>query len=136
LDNLKIFSIANGENGVDGQKYLIVDFGFFLTYFVIVIILIIIIIFLFLIKLKIIYYFQSYQLNTEAGFLIDRRAVASITSVNNNKVENKATKTIQGLIGATTSKRWKNNGLEKTLREIVNSFKTYKLNSGIFSASS
>lgn len=65
----------------------------------------------------------KYELNTEAGFLISRQAVASLTSVGDGF--------IQGLIAATTSKRWKN-GMESKIRDIVQTFRVHKLNSGIF----
>lgn len=70
----------------------------------------------------------QYQLNTEAGFLINRRAVLSITKVGDGY--------LQGLVSATTDKRWRNNNLEKTLRDVAESFRVYKLNSGIFSTTS
>eukprot|EP01038_Epipyxis_sp_PR26KG_P012635 gene12635-16942_t len=72
----------------------------------------------------------TYSLNTEAGFIINRNAVASITSVGSGE------NNLQGLISATTDKRWKKNNLEGTLREIARSFRVYKLNSGIFATDS
>eukprot|EP01040_Poterioochromonas_malhamensis_P004893 gene4893-5248_t len=71
----------------------------------------------------------SYELNTGAGFVIARRGVASITSVGEGF--------IQGLVAATIDRRWgnaKKAGLEQTLRSIVDSFRVYRLNSGIFAA--
>jgi len=67
----------------------------------------------------------NYQLNTEAGFLIGRRGVVSMCSVGPQ---------IQGLVSVTTSKRWKT--LEGDIRNIADSFRVYKLNSGIFSTGS
>ncbi len=100
LESLKIYKIAPGPVGVDGQPYLLVDF--------------------------------EYHLVTEAGFLIGRRAVASLTSVGEGYV--------QGLVAVTTDKRWgrpgSSNGLESKLRTIAESFRVYKLNSGIFSSAS
>jgi hypothetical protein len=67
----------------------------------------------------------SYTLNTQAGFLVDRKGVASITSVGPS---------IQALVSVTTATRWKK--LEGTIRDIADSFRVYPLNSGIFSSSS
>lgn len=67
----------------------------------------------------------DYQINTEAGFLIGRKAVVSVTSVGGQ---------IEGLVAVTTDKRWRNNGLEPILRSAAESFRVYKLNSGIFSS--
>jgi len=67
----------------------------------------------------------SYTLNTEAGFFIDRKGYVSLTSVGNY---------IQGLVCVTTKTRF--NGkkdLGVTLRDIADSFRVYKLDSGIFS---
>lgn len=66
----------------------------------------------------------SYQLNTEAGFLISRRGILSLTAVGDGY--------LQGLVSVTTDLRWPK--LESTLRSISESFRVYKLNSGIFSA--
>jgi hypothetical protein len=66
-----------------------------------------------------------YQLNTEAGFLIGRQAVLSLTSVGDGY--------LQGLVAVTTDKRWRG-GLESSIRDIAQSFRVYRLNSGIFSA--
>jgi len=97
VESLKIFQVDDTKiKGVDGQPYVLVDFG--------------------------------YQLNTEAGFLISRRAIASLTSV--GEANN-----IQGLIAATTDLRWGSKtraGLEGKLRTIAESFRVYRLNSGIF----
>mmetsp|Transcript_10743 Transcript_10743/g.17528 ORF Transcript_10743/g.17528 Transcript_10743/m.17528 type:complete len:300 (+) Transcript_10743:102-1001(+) len=67
----------------------------------------------------------GYQLNTEAGFLIGRRAVLSLTS--------KGEGYLQGLVAVSTDKRWRQS-MEPTLRDIANSFRVYRLSSGIFSA--
>jgi hypothetical protein len=64
----------------------------------------------------------AYSLNTEAGFLIGRKGVVSITSVGSQ---------VQALVSVTTDKRWKN--LETTIRDIAGTFRVYKLNTGIFS---
>lgn len=74
----------------------------------------------------------GYQINTEAGFLISRRAVASLATV--GEANN-----IQGLIAVTTDLRWGSKtraGLEEKLRTIAESFRVYRLNSGIFAAGS
>jgi len=68
---------------------------------------------------------NRYQLNTEAGFLIGRQAVLSLTSVGDGY--------LQGLVAVTTDKRWRG-GLESSIRDIAQSFRVYRLNSGIFSA--
>lgn len=65
----------------------------------------------------------SYQLNTEAGFLIGRKGVVSLTSVGPQ---------VQGLVSVTTDKRYKS--LETTIRDIADSFRVYKLNSGIYAS--
>ena len=65
----------------------------------------------------------SYALNTEAGFLINRKGIASFTNVGPN---------IQALITGTTDKRY-GKGLEQKLKDIATSFRVYKLNSGVFS---
>jgi hypothetical protein len=65
-----------------------------------------------------------YQLNTEAGFLIGRKAVLSLTNVGEGQ--------LQGLVATTIDKRWKQ--LEGTLRDVAGSFRVNKLNSGIFSS--
>ena len=65
----------------------------------------------------------SYQLNTEAGFLIARKGYASLTQVGPN---------IQSLVALSTTQRFKN-GIGEKLKDIVDSFRVYKLNSGIFS---
>ena len=64
----------------------------------------------------------AYSLNTEAGFLIGRKGVVSLTSVGSQ---------VQALVCVTTDKRWKS--LEQTLRDVAASFRVYKLDSGIFS---
>lgn len=64
----------------------------------------------------------SYELNTEAGFLIGRRGTVSMTSVGPN---------IQALVSVTTFQRFKKMG--ETLSDIANTFRVYKLNSGVFS---
>ncbi|KAJ1438792.1 hypothetical protein B484DRAFT_444381 [Ochromonadaceae sp. CCMP2298] len=69
----------------------------------------------------------GYQLNTEAGFLIGRRAILSLTSKGEGQ--------LQGLVAVATDKRWRQ-GQEETLRDIANSFRVYRLNSGIFAAES
>ena len=72
---------------------------------------------------------SSYQLNTEAGFLVSRRGVLSITNVGDGY--------LQGLIAVTTDKRWgtaAKPGLESQLRTIADSFKVYRLKSGIFAS--
>eukprot|EP01031_Cornospumella_fuschlensis_P033268 gene33268-40249_t len=72
----------------------------------------------------------AYQLNTEAGFLVSRRAVASVTDAGQGF--------LQGLVAVTTDRRWgragSSGGLESTLRNVADSFRVYRLNSGIFSA--
>lgn len=65
----------------------------------------------------------SYALNTEAGFLIGRKGVVSVCNVGNQ---------LQGLVSVTTDKRWKT--LEPSIRNIADSFRVYKLDSGIFAA--
>ena len=65
----------------------------------------------------------AYTLNTEAGFLIGRKGVVSLTNVG---------PFMQALICVATDKRYKNN--EGDLRDIANSFRIYKLKSGIFSS--
>lgn len=67
----------------------------------------------------------SYQLNTEAGFLINRRAILSLTNVGDSQ--------LQGLVSASTDKRWRN-GMEPKLRAAAESFRVYKLDSGVFSS--
>jgi hypothetical protein len=69
----------------------------------------------------------GYQLNTEAGFLIGRRAILSLTAKGEGQ--------LQGLVAVATDKRWRQ-GQEATLRDIANSFRVYRLNSGIFAAES
>ena len=63
----------------------------------------------------------SYQINTEAGFLIGRKGVVSLTSVGSQ---------VQILVSVTTDKRYKQ--LEASLRDIANSYRVYKLDSGVF----
>ena len=58
----------------------------------------------------------------QAGFLIGRKGVVSLTSVGPY---------IQALVCVSTDKRYKN--LEGALRDMANSFRVYKLKSGIFS---
>ena len=65
----------------------------------------------------------SYQLNTEAGFLIARKGYASLAQVGPN---------IQSLVALSTTQRFKA-GIGEKLKDIVDSFRVYKLNSGIFS---
>lgn len=67
----------------------------------------------------------KYLLNTQAGFVIERQGVASVTSVG---------PALEGLISVTTSKRYKN--LESNIRAIADSFRVYPLKSGIFTAGS
>jgi hypothetical protein len=69
----------------------------------------------------------AYQLNTEAGFLISRRGIATIT--------NAGTYHLQGLMIVSTEQRYNKNDFEKKLRTIAESFRVYRLNSGIFAAS-
>ena len=66
----------------------------------------------------------SYTLNTEAGFFIDRKGVVSITSVGNY---------VQGLVCVTTKLRYSKKDLGVTLKDIAESFRVYKLDSGVFS---
>jgi len=67
----------------------------------------------------------SYTLNTEAGFSIDRKGFVSLTSVGNY---------IQGLVCVTTKLRYTGKKeLGVTLRDIADSFRVYKLDSGVFS---
>jgi len=61
--------------------------------------------------------YYSYSLNTEAGFLINRKGIATFTNVGPN---------IQALITAATDKRY-GKGLEKTLEDITLSFRVYKM---------
>lgn len=72
----------------------------------------------------------AYQLNTEAGFLIGRRGVMSITSVGASGSGESGY--LQGFVTLTTDKRWPK--LESTLRTIAESFRVYRLKSGIFAA--
>jgi len=65
----------------------------------------------------------SYEINTAAGFLVRRNAVISLTSIGD---------AIQSLTAVTTSQRYKK--YANDLKDIANSFRVYKLNSGIFSA--
>eukprot|EP00596_Hydrurales_sp_CCMP1899_P001037 CAMPEP_0119037702 /NCGR_PEP_ID=MMETSP1177-20130426/6196_1 /TAXON_ID=2985 /ORGANISM="Ochromonas sp, Strain CCMP1899" /LENGTH=292 /DNA_ID=CAMNT_0006999321 /DNA_START=148 /DNA_END=1026 /DNA_ORIENTATION=- len=65
----------------------------------------------------------NYTINTEAGFLIGRKGIASLTSVG---------PFIQGLVAVVIDKRWKDKA--ETIRDVIASFKVYKLNSGIFAA--
>ena len=65
----------------------------------------------------------SYKLNTEAGFIIGRKGVCSITSVGSNT---------QMLLVARTDQRWKK--LENEARLTAESFRVYRLKSGLFSA--
>ena len=64
---------------------------------------------------------DRYQLNTEAGFLIARKGIASLTSVGPQ---------VQALIAVTTDKRYRD--LQVVLRDICATFRVSKLNSGIF----
>lgn len=66
----------------------------------------------------------SYALNTEAGFLVSRKGVVGLSSVGGYT---------QCLVCVSTDKRWKG-GMESKCRDIADSFRVYKLNSGIFSA--
>ena len=59
----------------------------------------------------------SYALNTEAGFLINRKGIATFTNIGPN---------IQVLITAATDKRY-GKGLEKILEDITQSFRVYKM---------
>lgn len=63
----------------------------------------------------------KYAINTEAGFLINRKGVVSLTAVGSQ---------VQALVSVTTDKRWKT--LEGSIRDIANTFRVYKLESGIF----
>ena len=65
----------------------------------------------------------TYDLNTEAGFIIGRKGVASLTSVGGD---------IQCMITASTDKRYKT--IEPLLRNICDTFRVYKLQSGVFSS--
>jgi hypothetical protein len=67
-----------------------------------------------------------YSLNTEAGFLINRQGIASMTQLGNYA---------EVLVTAATDKRWKR-GMEEILKDIVGTFRVYRLNSGIFSQDS
>lgn len=62
-----------------------------------------------------------YKLNTEAGFLITRKGYAALTSVG---------PFVQSMTAVSTDKRFKKLG--ETLKDIVESFRVYKLQSGIF----
>ena len=64
-----------------------------------------------------------YKVNTEAGFLISRQGFVSITSVG---------KDVQSLTAVSTDKRYRNNGMKEKLSDIADSFRIYKLQSGIF----
>ena len=64
----------------------------------------------------------AYTINTEAGFLIGRKGVVSLTTVGPY---------LQALVCVSTDKRYKT--LEGPLRDIAGSFRVYKLKSGIFS---
>ena len=66
----------------------------------------------------------SYSLNTEAGFLIARQGIMSTVEINGFA---------ENIITGTTSKRWKQK-MEPILKDIVDSFRAYKLDSGIFSS--
>jgi hypothetical protein len=68
--------------------------------------------------------FFSYSLNTEAGFLITRNGLLSVTNVGEYA---------ECMVTGTTSKRWKISGMETKLKDIVDTFRVYKLDSGIFS---
>lgn len=65
----------------------------------------------------------SYKLNTEAGFVIGRKGVCSITNAGSNT---------QVLLVALTDQRWKK--LENDARLTAESFRVYRLKSGLFSA--
>jgi hypothetical protein len=63
-----------------------------------------------------------YKLNTEAGFLVSRQGFIAITSVG---------KYAQSLTAVSTDKRY-NKGMKEKLSDIVESFRVYKLQSGVF----
>lgn len=65
----------------------------------------------------------SYKINTEAGFLISRKGVASITSLGPNAY---------ALVALTTDLRYKT--METALRDISYSFRVNKLSSGVFAS--
>ena len=89
MESFSVGKIREGQTGVNGQKYLLVDI--------------------------------KYALNTEAGFLINRKGTVALTSVGPY---------IQALVAVTTDKRYKK--LESSIRDIADSFRIYKLQSGIF----
>ena len=62
-----------------------------------------------------------YKLNTEAGFLITRKGYVALTSVG---------PFVQSMTAVSTDKRFKKLG--ESLKDIVESFRVYKLQSGIF----
>lgn len=64
----------------------------------------------------------SYKINTEAGFLISRKGVASVTGLGQNAY---------AMIAVTTDQRYKT--MEGALRDISYSFRVNKLSSGVFS---
>ena len=66
-------------------------------------------------------YFQ-YSLNTEAGFLIARQGLMSVTEINGYA---------ECLVTGSTTKRWKQK-MEPIMKDIVDTFRVYKLDSGIF----
>lgn len=68
----------------------------------------------------------GYQLNTQAGFVIDRRAVLALTALSPGAGEGQ----LQGLIAVSTDKRFKQLG--GVLRQVADSFRVYKLSSGVF----
>lgn len=67
----------------------------------------------------------SYELNTEAGFLIARRGTMSLAQIGN---------TVHSVVAVTTQKRFKQIG--DAIRDVAKSFRVYKLNTGVFSSNS
>ena len=68
-------------------------------------------------------YMYSYDLNTGAGFIVNRRATLSVAAIGD---------TLHSLTAATTQKRFTE--LRDSLREIAKSFRVYRLNTGVFSS--
>lgn len=67
-----------------------------------------------------------YKLNTEAGFLISRQGSVAITNVG---------KYAQSLTAVSTDKRFRK-GMGDKIGDIINSFRVYKLQSGVFTKES
>lgn len=63
-----------------------------------------------------------YKLNTEAGFLISRQGSVAVTNVG---------KYAQSLTAVSTDKRFRK-GMAEKIKDIIDSFRVYKLQSGIF----